>query len=139
GAAEFAVVAGLDPPAQLRRHGHLAIADAQHRYALLEHGLRGARCVAFGDRRGSAGQNDGARSPGQRLVRLVVRHDLAIDAGFAHTPCDQLSHLAAKIENQDAHLVEGVASAARWLLLRASSAVPLAAATSLGSMLSASP
>jgi len=113
GAAEFAVMAGFDPAAQLRRHGHLAIANAQHRHALLEHRLRRARRIAFGDRGRTAGQNDGARAFGQRLVRLVVRHDLAIDAGFAHAPCDQLSHLAAEVEDQNAHFVVVAASAAR--------------------------
>ena len=46
GAAEFAVVARLDRAAQLGAHGLLAIADAQHRHAQLEHRLRRARRAA---------------------------------------------------------------------------------------------
>ena len=45
GAAEFAVMAAFDLAAQLGAHGHLAIADAQHRHAHLEHRLRRARGV----------------------------------------------------------------------------------------------
>ena len=39
----------------------------------------------------------------QRLVGLVEGHDLAIDAGLAHAPRDQLGDLAAEIQNQNAH------------------------------------
>ena len=40
GEAEFALVAAFDLAAQLVRHGLHAVADAQHRHAQLEHGLR---------------------------------------------------------------------------------------------------
>ena len=43
GAAELAVVAALDVAAELRRHGLLAVADAEHRHAGLEDRLRRAR------------------------------------------------------------------------------------------------
>ncbi len=47
GIAEFAHLAVFHLAAQLRRHGLHAVADAQHRHAQLEHGLRRARRVAF--------------------------------------------------------------------------------------------
>ena len=50
GAAEFAGVAAFDLAAQLVRHRHLAIADAQHRHARFEHRLRRARRALFHDR-----------------------------------------------------------------------------------------
>ncbi len=43
GAAEFAVVAAFDLAAELFGHGHLAVADAEHRHAGIEDRLRRAR------------------------------------------------------------------------------------------------
>ncbi len=35
------------------------------------------------------------------LFRVLERRDLAIDAGLAHPPRDELRHLRAKIDDQD--------------------------------------
>jgi hypothetical protein len=134
GAAEFLVMAAFDLAAQLRGHGHLAIADAQHRHAHLEHGLRRARGVFFVNRTGAAGENDGTGLFRQRLLGLVEGHDLAIDARLAHAPRYQLGDLAAEIQNQNAHLLlRAVVSG--WSRLRSDSA--FWAAASAGSMSSA--
>ena len=45
GAAEFAMVSALDLAAELMRHGLLAVADAEHRDAGLEHLLRCQRRI----------------------------------------------------------------------------------------------
>jgi hypothetical protein len=58
GVAEFAHFAVFDLAAQLGRHGLHAVADAEHRDAQFEHGLRGARRVAFQRRVVAAGQDD---------------------------------------------------------------------------------
>src|ERR1700743_1909300 len=143
GAAEFAVMAAFHLAAQLGAHGHLAITDAQHGHAHLEHALRRARRVGVGDAGGPARKDDGARFLVQRGVRLVVRHDLAIDAGFADAPCDQLCDLAAEINDQNAHGVPvfdpSLALASRWAGAPWSSAVmAFWAAASPGSTESAS-
>jgi hypothetical protein len=54
GAAELAVVAAFDRAPQLGAHGHLAVADAQHRHAELE------------DLCGALGSRPRARWPGRR-------------------------------------------------------------------------
>jgi len=98
-------VPALDLAAERRDHGLLAVADAKHRHARAEdrrcrlrraglmHGCRAAR------------KDDGGRPLlGEHGLGLVVRHDLGIDAGLAHAPGDQLRHLAAEIDDQDAIL-----------------------------------
>ena len=51
----------------------------------------------------AAREDDGPRQAfRERRFRLVVRHDLGIDAGLAHAPRDQLRHLAAEIDDQHA-------------------------------------
>ena len=54
GPAELAVMAALDLAAQLFAHGHLAVADAQHRDPGLEHALGRAGAALFVDALGSA-------------------------------------------------------------------------------------
>src|SRR6185312_17101461 len=48
-AAEFAVMAAFHLSAELRRHRHLAIADAEHRHVHFEHVLRRARRAHLSD------------------------------------------------------------------------------------------
>ena len=99
-AAKFAMVGALRRSAQLRAHHHLAVADAQHRHALLEHQLRRARRFALVDAGGAARQDIGTRTKGADALRIgVERPDLAIDAGFTQPPRDQLRELRAEIEN----------------------------------------
>ena len=67
----------------------------------LEH-CCGARGVAFDHAGRPAGEDDRAGLRGfQRLRRLVERHDLAIDARFAHAPRDELRELGAEIDDQN--------------------------------------
>ena len=102
-AAEFALLGRLHAAAQLRHHGLLAITDAQHRNTQLKHPLRCPRRAHAGHAGRPAGQDDRLGvQPVNRRVRLVERHDLRIDAALAHAPRDQLRHLAAEIDNQNA-------------------------------------
>ena len=102
GAAEFAVVAGLDLAAELMRHRLLAVADAEHRDARLEQRLRRQGSVLVEHRGRPAGQDHGrGLHRGERLGRLLERHDLAIDLLLAHPPGDELGHLGAEIDDQD--------------------------------------
>ena len=102
GAAELAMMAALDLAAELRRHRHLAVADAEHRDAGIEDRLRRARRPAFGDRGRAAGEDHRLRlEPLEGGLGLLEGHDLAIDARLAHAPRDQLRHLAAEIDDQD--------------------------------------
>ena len=102
GAAELAVVAAFDAAAHLRHHGLLAVADAEHRQAGLEHPVGRARRAELGDAGRAARQDHGlGLEPLQRLLGLVERHDLGVDALLAHAPRDQLRDLAAEIDDED--------------------------------------
>ena len=120
GAAELAGVAALDLAAQLFAHGHLAVADAQHRHAQPRTRLAArAGCPLRARWLGTARQDDGRRRHGrQRRLDLVVGMDLAIDAGLAQAPRDQLGHLAAEIDDQD--LLVGVGARSWGSVRRAS-------------------
>jgi len=101
-AAEFAIVAALDLAAELLRHRHLAVADAEHGNARVEHRLRRAGRTLFHHARRTAGEDDGLRFVrGERAFRFLEWDNLAIDARFAHTACDQLGHLRAEIDHED--------------------------------------
>ena len=102
GAAELALVGRRDPAAQLLGHRLLAVADGEDRHAGVEEMLRRARAVVPHHRRRPAGEDDAlGLQPLERLVGAVERRDLAIDAGLAHPPGDELGHLAAEIDDQD--------------------------------------
>jgi hypothetical protein len=93
----------LRPAAELRAHGLLAVADAEHRHAESNTacGARGEP-IRFGHR---PGRRRGSPPFGFRRSMAssaeLERHDLAIDAGFAHAPGDQLRDLTAEIDDQD--------------------------------------
>ena len=102
GAAEFAVVAALDLAAELGRHGHLAVADAEHRHAGIEDRLRRARRALLVHRCRPAGEDHRLRLHRREgRFGLLERHDLGIDALLAHAARDQLRHLAAEIDDQN--------------------------------------
>ena len=79
-----------------------AVADAQHRNAQMQNLLLHAGRALGIDAVGAAGQDDAA----QRLVPPLLNghgvvENLAIDAGFAHAPRDELIVLAAEIEDDN--------------------------------------
>ncbi len=106
GAAElalpFALVAGLDPAAQLVAHHLLAVADAEDRKPGFEQLLRRARAALFRHAGGRARQDDAfGLHPLIGGQALAERGDLAINAGLAHPARDQLRHLAAEVDDKD--------------------------------------
>src|SRR5215831_976123 len=102
-------MAGLDLAAELLAHRHLAIADAEHGNAERKDLLRGARRVRFGDAGRTAGENDCLRRRRREdFFRLVVRDDLAIDAGFAHAPRNELGHLRTEIDDEYGSCHDGI-------------------------------
>ena len=102
GAAELAVVAAFDPAAHLRHHRLLAVADAEHGQAGLEHPVGRARGAELGDAGGPARQDHGlGLQPLEGVLGAVEGHDLGVDALLAHAPGDQLRHLAAEIDDED--------------------------------------
>ena len=108
-AAEFAVMAAFDLAAELLGHRHLAVADAEHRHARVEHRLRRARRAGLHHAGGAAGEDDRLRLVrGERGFGFVERHDLAIDAGFAHAARDELGHLRAEIDDEDGSCHVGI-------------------------------
>ena len=72
GVAEFTVVGEADDTAQLLRHGLHAVADAQHRHAQLEHGMRHAHGAFFVGRGVAAGQDDALQALSQLLAHEGV-------------------------------------------------------------------
>lgn len=110
GATELTGVAALDLAAQHVAQQLLAVADAQHGHAQVEQLRPDAGAVGLQHAGRTARQDDGAGGVGvDDLLGLVERMDLAIDAGLAHPARDQLGHLAAEIDDQNA-LVMGFGS-----------------------------
>jgi hypothetical protein len=64
GAAELALVAGLDLTAERRDHGLLAVADAEHGHAGAEDGRRRTRRAGLVHRGRAAGKDDGLGQDG---------------------------------------------------------------------------
>ena len=102
GAAELAMMAALDLAAELGRHGHLAVADAEHGHAGIEDRLRRARRAGLvhGFRPAREDHALGAHLA-EGGFRLLERDDLAIDALLADAAGDQLGDLTAEIDNQN--------------------------------------
>ena len=95
-------MAAFDLAAELRRHRLLAVADAENRHARLVDRSRRQRRVVI-EHRGRPAREDHALRPHrpERLVRLLERHDLAIDLVLADPSGDELGHLRAEIDDQD--------------------------------------
>ena len=102
GAAEFAMMPALDFAAELRRHRLLAVADAEHRHAGVIDRLGRERRVLVEHRSRPARQDHRLRlHRAEGFLRLLERHDLAIDLFLAHPARDQLGDLRAEIDDQD--------------------------------------
>ena len=118
-AAELLVLAQRDAAAQFVAHRLHAVTNAEHRNTEAEDDVGGARGGALSDRGRPARQDDRARSEiADRPLGDSKRVDLAIDTALAHAARDQLRHLAAEIENQDAighsRSTKEYADLARW-------------------------
>ena len=102
GAAELAMVRAFGDTTHLHAHGHLAIADAEHRHAGVENDLRRARAADIRRRGGTAGQDDGLGIDAlERRFGRLERHDLGKHTRLADAAGDELGKLAAEIDNQD--------------------------------------
>ena len=102
GAAELAVVAALHAAAELCHHGLLAVADAEHRQAGLEHPVRRPGGAKFRHAGRSAREDHRLRpQPLQGILRPVERHDLGVHPLLAHPPRNQLGDLAAEVDDED--------------------------------------
>ena len=100
--AEFLLVGGDDLAAELLVQRLLAVADGEQWNAAVEHDLRRPRAAVLGHRRRSAREDHApGLKPLECLLGSVERSDLAIDAGLAHAPRDQLGHLAAEVDDED--------------------------------------
>ncbi len=103
GAAEFAMVTPRDRAAELGAHRLFAIANPEHRHTGVEDDVWRPRRRPLGDARRAAGEDKTARPESVDSCRIgIIRPDFAIDAAFTHPPRDELRHLAAEIEDQDA-------------------------------------
>ena len=102
GAAELAVMPGLDLAAELMGHRLLAVADAEHRHARVKQFPRRQRRVLVEHRGRAAREDDGGRlHPREGLGGLLIRHDLGVDLLFAHPARNELRHLGAEIDNEN--------------------------------------
>src|SRR5690606_22516206 len=99
---ELVLLAIDDLAAELFGHGLHAVANTQHRYALLEHTLRRARSLLRRHRFRAAGENDAGRIKGAnfRLVH-VPGANFTVDTDFTNASCNQLGVLGTEIENQN--------------------------------------
>ena len=96
-------MAAFNHPAELNGRRLLAVADRQDRQARIKHRLRGAGRTFARHRIRTAGEDDRLGLELQKgLVGLLVGVNFAINAGLAHTPRDQLRHLRAEIDDEDA-------------------------------------
>ena len=105
GAAEFRrPLAALHLAAQHLHHHLLTVADAEDRYAQIEDLLRGSRtaCVDHGSR--AAGEDHGAGFEVSQEGRIhrVEGVDLTKDVQLAQAARDELGHLAAEVDDQQA-------------------------------------
>jgi len=102
GAAEFSGVAAFDGAAELGRHGHLAVADAEHGNPGIEDRLWRAGRTLLVHRFRAAGEDHrlGLHLK-KRRFRLLERHDFGVDALLPHPARNQLRHLAAEIDDQN--------------------------------------
>src|SRR5262247_909100 len=97
--AELARVVWCDLATEVLRHGLHAVADAEHGHAELEHDRVCAwrRGVRHGFR--TTGKNDPARPECADLLGAQIPGmKLAINAGLAHAPRDELRVLSTEIE-----------------------------------------
>ena len=87
-AAKFAVMVGAFNACRpsWATHGLLPVADAEHRQAAVEHDLWRPRRADVERRGRAAGQDDRLRIEAlEAFFRRLEGHDLAIDAGLAHS------------------------------------------------------
>src|SRR5690606_18613925 len=102
GATKLPTCARPHLAAELSHHRVLAIADAKHRQTRSEDGIWSRRRVAFIHAGGAAGEDDRfGLKPLEPFFGSVVGDDLAVHAGLAHAPRNELCKLGAEIENED--------------------------------------
>src|SRR5205807_1134585 len=76
---------------------------AEHRNAELEELLRRARAFAFVNAGGAAREDHSFEPrPRQCLLGELIGNDFGIDARFANPPRDELGHLRAEIDDENA-------------------------------------
>jgi hypothetical protein len=84
-------------------HPLQAIADAEHRHALLQDGRIECRGVVFVDRARATAQDHGLRPHVLEREHGAFRHrDARIDRQLADAACDQLAVLGAEVDDEDA-------------------------------------
>ena len=101
-AAELAFMPGLDAAAELRAHGLLAVADAEHGNAGVEDFLRRAGAADVDRRMRTAGQNNSCRLGAlEALFSRLEGHDFRVHSSLADAARDELRDLAAEIDDED--------------------------------------
>ncbi|MCY1521143.1 hypothetical protein D9M68_559430 [compost metagenome] len=110
--AELALVAAFDLAAELLGHGLHAVADAEHRNAEVEHGLR-ALVGGFFVHAGVAAREDHALEVAaggvfaHPLVGDVAGMHFAEHMRFTYAACDELGDLRAEVEDEDLVVLHG--------------------------------
>ena len=102
GPTELGCVRPIDPAAELPGHELHAVADAEHGHARLEERAVDAGRVRRVDGGRPAGEDDRASAASGYLGRADrSRHQLRVDPALAHAAGDQLSVLAAQVDDED--------------------------------------
>jgi hypothetical protein len=100
-ATELGMMPALDLTAKLRRHGLLAVADAEDRKACLEQLFGSARRRIGCHRFRAAGEDHAFRLHGPNgFSRFLKRDYLRINTIFTHPAGDQLGYLRAEVHNE---------------------------------------
>jgi hypothetical protein len=103
GATELRGMSALDRAAELGCERLLAVADAEDRNTAIEHRLRRPGAAFRRHRSGAAREDHAFRLHLFEGVASVLEGmDFAIDPGFTDAARDQLRHLAAEIDDEDA-------------------------------------
>jgi hypothetical protein len=109
GIAELALVRALDLAAELCRHGLHAVADAEHRHAELEHGLRRTPFLGLVHRIRAAGKDDAGRAEfAHEVVADVEGVQFAIHLLLAHAARYELGDLGTEIEDENLLVRHGI-------------------------------
>src|SRR5262245_53336778 len=102
------MLARVDTTAQVACHELHAVADAQNRDALREHGCRKLGRARLVHARWSAGEDDPLRIERRERHRVEVgRPDLCEDAELARAPRDELRELRPEVEDEQPFVAHG--------------------------------
>ena len=106
-AAKFFFLGRLNRPAKLRAHGLLPVTYAEYRQTARKHAFIRARATNARHAIGATREYNrfGVVGINHRLISAVIRMHFAVNPALAHAPRNELGHLRAKVDNQEAFML----------------------------------